>query len=68
MPLHVPKLLTELLTYIKQDLQKYCETAYGRSEINQMWIFKNLDELLEHLKSPNFNYIATIKSFKVSIL
>ena len=33
-------LLTKLLTHIKQGLQKYCETAYSRSGINQMWILK----------------------------
>ena len=34
-------LLTKLLTYIKQGLQKYSETAYWRSGVNQMWILKN---------------------------
>ena len=34
-------LLTKLLTYIKQGLQKYCETSYSRSGVNQMWILKN---------------------------
>ena len=29
-------LLTKLLTYIKHSLQKYCETAYSRSGINQI--------------------------------
>ena len=29
-------LLTKLLTHIKQGLQKYCETAYSRSGINQV--------------------------------
>ena len=38
-------LLTKLLTHINQDLQKDCETAYLRSRINQMWIFKNSKEL-----------------------
>ena len=38
-------LLTKLLTHIKQGLQKYCDTAYSRSGINQMWIFKNSREL-----------------------
>ena len=42
-------LLTKLLTHIKQSLQKYCETAYSRSGINQMWILKNSKELLDHL-------------------
>ena len=59
-------LLTKLLTHIKQGLQKYCETAYSRSGVNQMWILKNSKELLEHLKSPNFNNITSIKSFDFS--
>ena len=42
-------LLTKLLTHIKQGLQKYCETAYSRSGVNQMWILKNSQELLDHL-------------------
>ena len=37
-------LLTKLLTHINQGLQKYCETAYSRSGINQMWILKNSKE------------------------
>ena len=61
MPLSI--LLTKLLTHIKQGLQKNCETAYSRIGVNQMWILKNLKELLEHLKSPNFNHITSIKSF-----
>ena len=61
-------LLTKLLTHIKQGLQKYCETAYSRSGVNQMWIFKNSKELLDHLKSPNINLIRNIKSFDFSTL
>ena len=61
-------LLTKLLTHIKQGLQKYCETAYSRSGVNQMWIVKNSKELLDHLKSPNFNLITNIKSFDFSTL
>ena len=61
-------LLTKLLTHIKQGIQKYCETAYSRSGINQMWILKNSKELLEHLKSPTFNRVTSIKSFDFSTL
>ena len=61
-------LLTKLLTHIKQGVQKYCETAYSRSGVNQMWILKNSKELLDHLKSPNFNLITNIKSFDFSTL
>ena len=59
-------LLTKLLTHIKQGIQKYCETAYSRSGINQMWILKNSKDLLEHLKSPIFNHVTSIKSFYFS--
>ena len=61
-------LLTKLLSHIKQGLQKDCETAYSKSGINQMWILKNSKELLDHLKSPNFNLITSIKSFDFSTL
>ena len=56
-------LLTKLLRRIKQSLQKYCETVNSRSWINQMWILKNSNELLEHLKSQTFNHVTIIKSF-----
>ena len=61
-------LLSKLLTHIKQGLQKYCETAYSRSRVNQMRIIKNSKELLEHLQSPNFKHITSIKSFDFSTL
>ena len=61
-------LLTKLFTHIKQGLQKYSKTSYSRSGVNQMRILKNSNELLEHLQSPNFNHITSIKSFDFSIL
>ena len=60
-------LLTKLLTHIKQGLQKYCETSYSRSGVNQMWILKN-SNFFEHLQSPNFNNITNIKTFDFSTL
>ena len=33
-----------------------------------MWILKNSKEILEHLKSPNFNNITSINSFDCSTL
>ena len=33
-----------------------------------MWILKNSKELLEHLKSPTFNHVTSIKSFGFSTL
>ena len=47
-------LRTKPLTHIKQDLQKYCETTYSRSGINQMWILKNSEGLLRTSYISNF--------------
>ena len=33
-----------------------------------MWILKNFKDLLEHLTSPTFNHVASIKSFDFSTL
>ena len=57
-----------IASYINQGLQKYCETAYSRNGINQMCIPKNSKELLEHLKSPNFNLVYSVKSFDFDTL
>ena len=35
------QILTRILTVVKEDLQKYCNTAYARSGVNQIWILKN---------------------------
>jgi hypothetical protein len=42
-------LLTKLLTAIRESLQRYCSTAYSISSVNQTWILKNFEELLENL-------------------
>ena len=41
------KLLSSMLSAIKDGLQSYCETAYSRGGVNQMWILKNSKDLLE---------------------
>ena len=61
-------LLTKLLTHITYCLQKYYKKSYSRSGVKQMWILKNSKELLEHLQSPNFKHITSIKSFGFSTL
>ena len=35
------KILTSVLSTIKQGLQAYCDVVFSRSGINQMWILKN---------------------------
>ena len=61
-------LLTKLLTYIKQGLQRYCETAYSRSGFNQLRILNNTKESLEHLNSPTTNYVKTSSLFVFQLL
>ena len=61
-------LLTKLLTAVKEGLQKYCDTAYSRNGVNQMWILKNSKELIENLKSRSFSTVTSIKTFDFSTL
>ena len=74
LPFH-PSVPTSLYPFFSQNclhiliqVFKNWETAYSRSGINQMWILKNRKELLEHLNSPIFNHVTSIKSFDFSKL
>ena len=62
------QILTRILTAVKEDLQKYCDTAYARSGVYQMWILKNSKELLENLKALSLHSVNIIKSFDFSTL
>ena len=43
------KLLTSILTTIKEGLQKYCDIVYSHRGMNQMWILKNSKQLLDSI-------------------
>ena len=62
------KLLTIILSKVKEGLKTYCETIYSRSGINQMWILKNSKELLEQLHSRSFTNVSSIKTYDFSTL
>ena len=63
------QVLTRILTAVKEKgLQKYCDTAYARSGVNQMWILKNSKELLDNLKAQSLLSVNSIKSFDFSTL
>ena len=62
------QILTRILTAVKEGLQKYCDTAYARGGVNQMWILKNSKELLENLKAQSLHSVNSIKSFDFSTL
>ena len=56
------KILTLILTTIKEGLQTYCEKVYSTSGVNQMWILKNSKDLLETLKSRSLTSVSAIKT------
>ena len=62
------QILTRIISAVKEGLQKYCDTAYAISGVNQMWILKNSKELLENLKAFSLHSIKSIKSFDFSTL
>ena len=62
------KLLTSILTTVKDGLKKYCDVIYSRSDINQMWILKNSEELLENLNSNSLASVHSIKTYDFSTL
>jgi len=62
------KLLTVILTKVKEGLKKYCDTIYSRSGVNQMWILKNSKQLLEYLHLQSLKKVSTIKTYDFSTL
>jgi len=62
------KLLTTVLSTVKDGFQTYCDTAYSRNGINQMWILKNSKDLVESLSSQSLSVITFIKTFDFSTL
>jgi hypothetical protein len=49
--------LTKILSAVKEEQQKYCETVYSRGGINHMRILKNSKDLLDNLKSRSFSQV-----------
>ena len=60
------KLLTSILTTVKDGLKKYCDVIYSHRGINQMWILKNSKELLENLNSNSLASGHSIKTYHTS--
>ena len=65
---HLFKLLTSILTTAKEGFKKYCDVIYSHSGINQIWILKNLKELLDNLQSHSLTSIHSIKTYDFSTL
>ena len=49
------KLLTSCLTAVKKHVIKYCKKVYERSGKNLFWYIKNSGEILDKLKTRDFN-------------
>ena len=64
----ISKILTSLLTAIKEGIQKYCNIAFSHSGVNQMWILKNSKSLLESLKCQSCQSLTSISTFDFSTL
>ena len=62
------KLLTVILSAVKNGLQSYCETSHSKIGVNQMWILKNSKDLLECHKSKPLTSCNSIKTFDFSTL
>ena len=46
--------LTSALTAIKEHVSKYCETVLNRNDVNLFWSIKNSGDVIDKLKSRNF--------------
>ena len=62
------KLLTSILTTVKEGLQSYHNTCYSRSGINSMWILKNSKDLLGTISSRLLSEYNSIKTYDFSTL
>ena len=65
---NLSKILTVILSKIKEGLHSYCDTIYSRSGINHMWILKNSKSLVENLKNCSQTKIKSLKSYDFSTL
>ena len=62
------KLLTTILTTVKDGLKKYCDVIYSHSSIYQVWILKNSKELLDNFNSNSLASLNSIKTYDFSTL
>ena len=63
----VSYVLTSCLTAIKNHWIKYCEKTYEREGINYFWSIKNSTEILNKLKTKDFQ-ASTISTYDFSTL
>ena len=61
-------LLTCILSAVKIGRQSYCDISYSKDGVNQMWILKNSEDLLEYKQSRSLSFCNSIKTFGLSTL
>ena len=62
------KLLTTILTAIKDGLQRYSDVVYFRNGVNSMWILKNSKDLVEQLGYQYISGVSSIRTYDFSTL
>ena len=61
------EVLTHILSAFKSAIQSYCVTSHSRDGVNQMWILKNYNDLLELMQPKSLsscNIIKTLFDFR----
>ena len=61
-------LLTKVLTTIKDDLIRYCNTETSRNGVNSMWIVKNSTSLLSSLDELDVRTATSVQTYDFSTL
>ena len=62
---HLSKVLTTILSTVKDGLQKFCDEIYSTSDVNQMWILKNSKGLLLNLRPQSLQFCSNIKNLEL---
>jgi hypothetical protein len=60
------QLLTCIISTVKTGIPSYCNISYSRGGVNQMWILKNSNDLLEYIQSRSHSSCNIIKTFDFS--
>ena len=61
-------LLTKVLSTIKDELVRYCNTKTSRNGVNNMWILKNSTSLLSSLDQLDVRTATSVQTFDFSAL
>lgn len=57
-----------MLSVVKSDLQKYCDTSHSKNSVNQLWIRKKSKQLLKLVISRALSFCNRVKHFTLYLL